>query len=626
MKANGILLLFLLVAFIASACESTEDSSADGDENIPAEDGDWQMDGEISGEEGDEHELDCVDYDFHPNPYCEENVAHWQELADDGNGCLVPTDFSEDCNEEGKTCQLGEDKAYCVDMTTDGDEECAELSEIAYSPTCEGTVRHYAEIVTDEDGCESIEYKTEDCAEEGKHCRVVDGDAICVFPDADGDEEATEDDEQAEQPDCDPIPTNCVDRCERNTAYRCETLTDEEGCPYNHWTTEDCEDDGLVCIMDWYDWESECIEEGAIDGDIDEEIETDSEIEYGECDPACEEKLVCHPETNTCVECVVDSDCGETEHCGEFNDEENICLQEVLYVADRDANAILRFNAVTGEFIDALWGESPVRDGVTTTEPHQLGLDFLGRMYIVNFNSGNVDRGDPIFGGELTRYYSDPWMEEAVDIEFDKLYSFILGNDHQNMHVADLETGEHIVEIGYGRTCPALEWPHDMTWHKSAKALLITNDHQICGGHVHLWDMRNVHEAYIIAAFGKNELQIPTGVAYGPDGNIYVGSWWDQSVYRYDGNNFDLLGVYIDENTYPFENPPSPIKFEFRPDGKLYMSTWQGIMRFEAATGEFIDNWIPVNNTEHPEGLLDEPIGMLWMDVPVKFLESEEGE
>lgn len=80
-----------------------------------------------------------------------------------------------------------------------------------------------------------------------------------------------------------------------------------------------------------------------------------------------------------------------------------------------------------------------------------------------------------------------------------------------------------------------------------------------------------------------------TGMAWGLDGNLYVGSLNTNQVLRFDGTTGALLGTFISG-----VDSPAVQGLVFRPDGKLYVLSRNAaeVQRFDAATGTFLDIFI----------------------------------
>jgi N-acetylneuraminic acid mutarotase len=89
-----------------------------------------------------------------------------------------------------------------------------------------------------------------------------------------------------------------------------------------------------------------------------------------------------------------------------------------------------------------------------------------------------------------------------------------------------------------------------------------------------------------------------TAMAWGPDGNLYVGSLNTNQVLRYDGTTGAFLGTFIDAGTSLDKDSPFMQGLQFRPDGKLYVLSRNTaeVQRFDALTGAFIDDFIPAGS------------------------------
>lgn len=64
----------------------------------------------------------------------------------------------------------------------------------------------------------------------------------------------------------------------------------------------------------------------------------------------------------------------------------------------------------------------------------------------------------------------------------------------------------------------------------------------------------------------------PTGVAFGPDDNLYVGSFDGDQVLKYDGDTGAFLGVFVAANEGGLDGPDAGMVFG--PDGNLYVPSF----------------------------------------------------
>jgi len=125
------------------------------------------------------------------------------------------------------------------------------------------------------------------------------------------------------------------------------------------------------------------------------------------------------------------------------------------------------------------------------------------------------------------------------------------------------------------------------------------------------------------ASSGNSPLRNPWGITFGPDGNLYVVDRIRSAVVRYDGGT----GAFIDDFVKPGAggyNNPAGIKFG--PDGNLYVTSGTQsqngpatdnpqILRFDGATGAFKDIFVSTRSggLENPYTLLFGPDGNLYV-------------
>src|SRR5262245_5809965 len=82
----------------------------------------------------------------------------------------------------------------------------------------------------------------------------------------------------------------------------------------------------------------------------------------------------------------------------------------------------------------------------------------------------------------------------------------------------------------------------------------------------------DAHTGLFLGVFASGHgLANPNGIAYGPDGNLYVGNGDEPRVLRFDGQTGDFLGDFVDPST------PGGLAncraIAFGPDGNLYVDS-----------------------------------------------------
>jgi streptogramin lyase len=125
----------------------------------------------------------------------------------------------------------------------------------------------------------------------------------------------------------------------------------------------------------------------------------------------------------------------------------------------------------------------------------------------------------------------------------------------------------------------------------------------------------NARTGQFIDAFvpsGSGGLQSIDGMAFGPDGNLYLASYWSNSVKRYNGKT----GAYIDDFIPGGKGGLAhPCTLLFRLDGKLYVLSNGNalIKRYDAKTGTFLDDFAGGNGLRYPYECTFGPDGNLYV-------------
>lgn len=93
---------------------------------------------------------------------------------------------------------------------------------------------------------------------------------------------------------------------------------------------------------------------------------------------------------------------------------------------------------------------------------------------------------------------------------------------------------------------------------------------------------------------GAGGLEYPTAIGFGPDGNLYVGSGPNSQILRFNGATGEFIDEFVD--SAQFQGGPSDLRFV---GDRLYVSQWNnsrpfngGVLVYDAFTGDFIEELV----------------------------------
>ena len=97
--------------------------------------------------------------------------------------------------------------------------------------------------------------------------------------------------------------------------------------------------------------------------------------------------------------------------------------------------------------------------------------------------------------------------------------------------------------------------------------------------------------AGIVAPKGAGGLDQAAGMAFGPDGNLYVSSAATHSILRFDINSGAFLDAFVSAGDGGLNTPRG---LAFGPDGRLYVCSAgnNSVLRFDGGVGDYIDTFV----------------------------------
>lgn len=109
-----------------------------------------------------------------------------------------------------------------------------------------------------------------------------------------------------------------------------------------------------------------------------------------------------------------------------------------------------------------------------------------------------------------------------------------------------------------------------------------------------------------------NGLANPNGIAYGPDGNLYVGLGDTGRIMKFEGQTGAYLGDFVNSDIAGFSGCRA---ITFGPDGNLYVAgaNINSVLRFNGTTGALVDVFASGNGMNGTVGLTFGPGGDLYV-------------
>lgn len=178
----------------------------------------------------------------------------------------------------------------------------------------------------------------------------------------------------------------------------------------------------------------------------------------------------------------------------------------------------------------------------------------------------NIRRYDAVSGASLGAF---GWLSDVPfveDIEFGPDDSLLVSS-HTRVQRYDARTGAYVGELGRG-----LGFPQQMTWAPDGDLYCTTS-----AGNV---ERHGRYDGWM-GMFATSTCSGAGGLAFGPDGNLYVTSRIGGRVNRFDGRTGAPLGGFSIQGA-----PTAPEDLLFGPNGDLYVGDRDAIKVFDPRTGQ----------------------------------------
>lgn len=247
---------------------------------------------------------------------------------------------------------------------------------------------------------------------------------------------------------------------------------------------------------------------------------------------------------------------------------------------------------------------------------------FAGYLFVGNGSSGEVNRYDATTGAYVSTLTVPGGSGFTGGLAVSGGSLFLAGLDDNAIFRFDANSGAYL-----GIFVSGLNGPSGITFGPDGN-LYVANQ----GGGSSSIDRYDGTTGAFVSTFvapGAGPLGglfNPQGIAFGPDGNLYVSDLGNGAIARFNGTTAAYTG-FVDAG-----NPPSPLSspygLVFGPDGNLYVAdpSTSTVHRYNGSTGAFIDEFVDLaGGLVQPIGLAFGPDGNLYVSDGMARVASFDG-
>src|SRR5947199_3568342 len=283
-----------------------------------------------------------------------------------------------------------------------------------------------------------------------------------------------------------------------------------------------------------------------------------------------------------------------------------LLVGNLTHPAPRAGNGILRYNAGTGAFVDAIILEGSGPAGNPLLGPCCMVFGPDENLYVSNlFGAALTDRGVFRYNG-VTGEFMDVFvpgnsggLRRPLVLVFGpdgNLYVGDVGNVAQGgsaIRRYDGHTGAFI-DVFVASGAGGLTQPGDPQFFVFAPDGNLYVASQATHRILRFSGITGAFMDALVPA-GSGGLDAPSGLTFGPDGNLYVGSTTRNTILRFDGTSGAFIDVFVSASSGGLT---VPVGLAFGPDGDLYVASAENngngsVLRYDGHTGEFLGAFVP---------------------------------
>jgi len=278
-----------------------------------------------------------------------------------------------------------------------------------------------------------------------------------------------------------------------------------------------------------------------------------------------------------------------------------------LLVTSRNSNNVLRYDGVTGQFMDEFIAAGS--GGLKSPGGMALGTD--GLVYVASHNLGQASilRYDARTGAFMDVFTTAQPHAPYIDLRFAADGNLYASSEDGASNVQRFEghTGAFLGDFLLGGSNRGIGIAFDTDGD-----LYVSN---YLSDSIDLYDgVTGAFKRPFVANASAYGLGLSTGMIFDAEGELYVCGWNSKAIYQFDGTTGQFIKTFVTPGSGGLQAPAQAV---FGPDGSLYVSDFGGnqVLRYDGRTGGFLGVFGSGGGLARPVDMvfIPEPVGLLLM-------------